>query len=58
LKLRSQERKNGLGGRRNPLKRLNSHKENKVNSLVLFGRSLANEVRIWPDLGKFGFGLG
>ncbi len=32
------------------MKRLNSDKENKVISLVLFGRALANEAGICADL--------
>ena len=46
-----QERKNGLGGRRNPLKRLDSDKEIKGFPLIFFGA-------IWPGLGKFGIGFG
>jgi DNA-binding CsgD family transcriptional regulator len=44
---RGQERKKRPGGQRNPLRRLNSGKENKVNSLIFFGLA-------WPDLARSG----
>jgi hypothetical protein len=43
-----QKEKKGLGGPRNPLKSLNSDKENKVNSFDFLGWA-------WLDLARFGF---
>jgi hypothetical protein len=40
-----------LGGRRKPLKRLDSNKEIKVNSFDLFGRALPDSTPIWLNLG-------
>ena len=42
-----QERKNGLGGRRNPLKRLNSDKEIKGFPLIF----LAQFGQVWENFG-------
>jgi hypothetical protein len=42
-------KKKGLGGRRKPLKRLDSAKRIQGFPLALFCRALLHEVRIWLD---------
>ena len=51
---RGRKRKNGLRGRRKPLKRLNPDKEIKVNSFDFLGWALLDSRPIWPNLGFLG----
>jgi hypothetical protein len=44
------KRKKGPGGRRKSLKRPDSAKEIKVNSVIFFSRALLDEARIWLNL--------
>jgi hypothetical protein len=51
------DKKKCLGGRRKLLKRLDSDKENKVNSFAFLCFSLLGLGWIWLDLAQFGSGL-
>jgi predicted transcriptional regulator len=56
-RLLDRQKKNALGGRRKPLKKLDSDKEIKVNAPAFLWPGFAGFGQIWLNLARFGLGL-